>query len=289
MRRFDVQTLGLACAALLLAAAPAFSQSSGLGGGSYGSGSSSGGLGSGGLSSGGFGGSSLGSSGLGSGGSSGMGSSGFGFSTTGGSSSGFGTTGAGTSGALGAGRAGSTQVGATSFEGPYYINPYSLGLASGTSGTTGATSGNFGSPLYNLSTLTTGTASINSSSQNAMANGFGVGVNIRRLPAYATTLKFAVPPPPPPAQVRADLQNMLAQTTAAEPRRFRPHHHGRPGRGPPRAGRGRRRTPVGGEHDAPLTRRQPGPQRTCGGNAGALKRIGRQFNLLFMVRMTLSG
>ena len=149
-------------------------------------------------------------------GSSGTSSSGFGFSTTGGSSSGFGTTGAGTTGAAGTSRTGSTQVGATSFEGPYYINPFTLGLATGTSGTTGATSGSFGSPLYNLSTLTTGTASISSQNSN-MANGFGAGVNIRRLPAYATTLKFAVPPPPPPAQVRADLQDMLAQTTQLNP------------------------------------------------------------------------
>jgi len=209
MRQSDVQTLGLACAALLLAAAPAFSQSGGLGSSSSGSGS--GGLGSGGLSSSGFGGSSAGSGGIGSSGSSGMSSSGFGFSTTGGSSSGFGTTGTGTTGSAIGGRSGTTAVGSTSFLGSYYYNPFALGLAAGN------TSASFGTPLYNLTTNTTGTASINTNMQNAMANGFGMGVNIRRLPAYATTLKFAVPPPPPPAQVRVDLQNMLAQTTQLNP------------------------------------------------------------------------
>ncbi len=213
MRRFDIPTLGLACGALLMAAAPAFCQSTGLGGGS---GLGSSGLGGGsGLGSSGVGGSSLGGGGFGSS----MGSSGFGFSTTGGASS-------GAAGRTTGGRAGTAQVGATSFEGPYFYNPFSLGLPTGSAGiggigsiggTTSTTTGSFGAPLYTLTTNTTGTASINTNLQNQMANGFGVGVNIRRLPAYATTLKFAVPPPPPPAQVRVDLQNMLAQTTQLNP------------------------------------------------------------------------
>lgn len=202
MRRSGIPTLFLTCAAILLASAPTYAQSSGLGSSSSGLGGGSSGLGSSGLGSSGIGGSSLGGGSSGSSGSFGLGSTGFGTTSTTGSTS------------AGAGRSSSSQVGATSFEGPYYINPFSLGLATGTTGTSSTTS-NFGSPLYNL-TSTTGTASINS--QANMANSYGAGVNIRRLPSYATTLKFAAPPPPPPAQVRVDLQNMLAQTTQLNPR-----------------------------------------------------------------------
>ena len=209
MRRM-IAASALTWAALGLATTAATAQSSGLGGG----GLSSSGLGSGGL----------GSSGLGSG----LSSSGFGGSSGFGSSSGFGMsgtgfgTGAATGGnaitggaASGIGGRGAARVGSTSFEGAYFINPFTLGLV-GTNGTVSTTTGNFGSPLYTLPTLTTGTASI--SSQSMTANNYGLGVGIRRLPAYATTLKFAVPPPPPPAQVRFDLQNLLTQTTQLDPR-----------------------------------------------------------------------
>ena len=221
MRRTMLQTstLGLACAALL-AAAPAFAQSTGLGT-SSGSGSfSSSGLGSSGMSSsGGLGSGGLGSGGLGSSGALGSGSSGFGGSSSGGGFSGStgGSTGYGASG----GRGGTTTTpGSTSFLGSYYYNPYSFGLP-----TTNTTSSNsvgtsqvaFGTAIYKLTQTTTGTASINTQNSN-MGNGLGAGFGIRRLPAYATTLRFAVPPPPPPPQVRADLQNMIAQTTQLDSR-----------------------------------------------------------------------
>ena len=221
MRRTLLHTssLGVACSALLLAAAPAFAQtglgSTGGGGSSLGSGGfSSSGLGGGGLgSSSGLGGGGLGSSGFGASGSSGMGGNSFG----GGAGATGGTTGFG--GATG-GRGTTTTPGSTSFLGAYYYNPYSFGMPTTNttaSNSTGTSQVAFGTALYRLTQTTTGTASVNTQNNN-MANGLGVGFGIRRLPAYATTLKFAVPPPPPPPQVRADLQNMIAQTTQLDSR-----------------------------------------------------------------------
>ncbi len=216
MRRWNsrITVLGLACAGLLLAGAPAFAQTSGSSGafggsgssgGSFGGSSSFGGGGAGGMSSGGSG------SGFGgSGGSSFSGGSGSGFG--GGSSSGnsaFGgasgiTPGGQSSTSSIPGRSGpSAAIGATSFLGAYYGNPLAQGLGSGSQA-------KFGSPLYTLTTTgQTGTASIRTT--NPASGYFGAPIGVRRLPAYATTLKIRDMPAPETAlQVRDDLRNMLA-------------------------------------------------------------------------------
>jgi len=197
MRRQDLgrTALGLACAGLLLATAPVFAQS--------GNSSSFG-------SSGGFNSTSIGGGSSSSGGS---GGSSFltGTSGSGGSSFLTGTSGtSGMSGTNGGRSGGTTQVGSTSFLGSSYANPIAMGLSSGSGTTTTNTA--FGTALYNLNTNTnrSGTATVSSSSQNSQS---GAGYNIRRLPAYATTLKIRdLPPPPTATQVQSDLQAMLAQT-----------------------------------------------------------------------------
>ncbi len=198
--------LGLACAGLLLAAAPAFAQNASSFGSSGGFNSTS--IGGGGSSS------SFGSSGGGAFGgssSSGMGgNSAFG-GTSGGNSVFGGTSGTSTT----TGRGGTTQVGSSSFLGASYANPLALGLTTG-SGTTTSTA--FGTALYNLNTSRTGTATVSTSSSNQNSQ-FGAGYNIRRLPGYATTLKIkGLPPPPTGAQVRTDLQTMIAQSPEVDPR-----------------------------------------------------------------------
>ena len=217
MRRWNsrITVLGLACAGLLLAGAPAFAQTSGSSGafggsgssgGSFGGSSSFGGGGAGGMSSGGSG------SGFGgSGGSSFSGGSGSGFGS--GSSSGNSSFG-GASGIRPGGQSStssipgrsgpSAAVGATSFLGAYYGNPLAQGL--------NVNQTNFGAPLFNLTTTgQTGTASILTTNQ---ASGyFGAPIGVRRLPAYATTLKIRDMPAPATAlQVRDDLRNMLARS-----------------------------------------------------------------------------
>jgi hypothetical protein len=214
MRRWNsrITVLGLACAGLLLAGAPAFAQSSSASGAFGGSGSSSG-----------FG----GSSSFGSGGGGGL-SSGGAFGSSG-SSSGFGGTSSSGNSAFGSpsttmaggpsstnsvsGRSGpSAAIGTTSFLGAYYVNPLALGLSTGS--TTGSTTSqaNFGTALYNLTT--TNQTNSSSSRRTAPASGyFGAPIGVRRLPAYATTLRIKdMPPPESPVQVREDLRNMLAQS-----------------------------------------------------------------------------
>jgi hypothetical protein len=195
--------LGVSCVGLLLAAAPAFAQRNS----SFGS-------------SGGFGTTSIGGSGGSMGGSGGS-MGGFGGSTAGGNSflgTGTGTgansflgTGTGGTGANGGRGGATTQIGGTSFLGSYYSNPLAMGL-SGTTGTTGTTTTTFGNPLYNLSNTgaRTGTASVSSGGQSGQ---YGAGYNIRRLPAYAATIKIKdLPPQPTATQVQGDLQAMLNQT-----------------------------------------------------------------------------
>ncbi|HBI44478.1 MAG TPA: hypothetical protein DDY78_16745 [Planctomycetales bacterium] len=102
------------------------------------------------------------------------------------------------------GRSGpSAAIGATSFLGAYYGNPLAQGLGSGSQA-------KFGSPLYTLTTTgQTGTASIRTT--NPASGYFGAPIGVRRLPAYATTLKIRDMPAPETAlQVRDDLRNMLA-------------------------------------------------------------------------------
>jgi hypothetical protein len=199
-----ITVLGLACAGLLLASAPAFAQSVGAGGGSLGGSSFGGSSGSG---------SSFGSSGLSSGGAFG-GSSSFGNS---GSSSGSFTGGSsfigGSSGTTlgsgttsGSGRSSpSAAVGATSFLGANYGNPLA--------GAGGLTTGNakFGTAQFNLTNPQNSAAS--SRATTPISGYFGTPIGLRRLPAYATTLKIKdMPPPETPAEVRTDLQVMLAQS-----------------------------------------------------------------------------
>ncbi len=92
-----------------------------------------------------------------------------------------------------------------------------MGL-SGSSGTT-TTNTAFGNALYNLTTNRNATATVSTSSSNQQNSQYGAGYNIRRLPAYATTLKIKdLPPPPTGAQVRTDLQTMIAQSPDLDPR-----------------------------------------------------------------------
>ena len=217
MRRWNrqVSVFGVACAGLLLAGAPAFAQTIGSGGsfggsgssgGSFGGGSSFGGSGGGGLAGGSGGSSFAGGSGL-----SGGSAFGGGFGVSGNSAFG-GTSGIGSGGQSNAssvpGRSSaSTAVGATSFLGAAYGNPLAGagGLASGGKA-------RFGSPLFTLTTTTqTGTASTRTS--NAAGGYYGGPIGVRRLPAYATTLKIKdMPPPETRAEIRADLQTMLARS-----------------------------------------------------------------------------
>jgi BON domain len=201
MRRWNsrISVFGLACAGLLIAEIPAFAQSmsgsGGFGGGSSG-GSSFGGSSSGfGGSSSGFGGSSSGfggsSSGFGGGSSSGN-------SAFGGSATVPGTT-SNTSSIPGRSGA-SAAIGATSFLGAYYGSPFVLSTGN---------QAKFGSPLYPVTT--TGTAQTRIT--NPSSAYYGAPIGVRRLPAYATTLKIKdMPPPESPLQVRADLQTMLARS-----------------------------------------------------------------------------
>jgi hypothetical protein len=207
MRRWNsrITVLGLACAGLLLAGAPAFAQTNSAGGVFGGSGSSGssfgGGLSSGGgaLGGGALGGGALGGSALGGGSS--FGNNAFGGTTTRQSTS------SSVPGRYGA----SAGIGATSFLGAYYINPLAQGLPTGS--TTGSTTSqaNFGTALFSL-TPTNQTST--SSRTTAAPNGYyGAPIGVRRLPAYATTLKIKnMPPPESPVQVRDDLRNMLAQS-----------------------------------------------------------------------------
>jgi hypothetical protein len=198
-----IYALGLACAGWLLAGAPAFAQSTGssFGGGG---GSSGGGLSFGSSSGSSFGGSSFGGSSSGSS----FGSSGFGGgSTSGNSAFGTNTTRPGSTSNTSSvpGRSGSSaNVGATSFMGAYYGNPLAGGL--------NINQTSIGAPLYNL----TGTAQTSTTSRNATNKApgyYGAPLGLRRLPAYAVTLRIKdMPPPQTPLEVRADLQNMLAQS-----------------------------------------------------------------------------
>jgi hypothetical protein len=204
MRRWNsrISVVSLACAGLVLAGAPALAQTSsasgGFGGGSSGGSSLLGGSGSSSGSS--FGGSSSfgggGSSGNSSfGGSSSSGNSAFGATTSGGQSSSSSVP--GRSGA-------SAAVGATSFLGAYYGNPLAQGL--------NVNQTNIGTPLFNL-TGTAQTTTTNRNSTNQASGYYGAPIGVRRLPAYATTLKIKdMPPLETPVEVRADLQNMLAHS-----------------------------------------------------------------------------
>jgi hypothetical protein len=88
--------------------------------------------------------------------------------------------------------------------GAYYGNPLAQGLS--------VNQTNIGTPLYTL----TGTAQTSTTSRNSTNQGsgyYGAPLGVRRLPAYATTLKIKdMPPPESPLEVRADLQNMLARS-----------------------------------------------------------------------------
>jgi BON domain len=214
MRRWKsrITVLGLACAGLLLAGVPAFAQTSSSSGSFGGSGGSSG-IGSSGPGGSSFGGGSSSSFGVSSGSSFGGGSGGSGFA--GGSSSGnsaFGgasgiTPGGQSSTSSVPGRGASAAIGATSFLGAYYVNPLAQGIGTGST-----TQTKFGSPLFTLATTgQTGTASIRAT--NPASGYFGAPIGVRRLPAYATTLKIKdMPAPETPLQVREDLRNMLAKS-----------------------------------------------------------------------------
>ena len=173
--------------------------------------------------------------------------------TSGGNSAFGGTSGTNT------GRGGTTQVGSTSFLGASYANPLAMGL-SGSSGTT-TTNTAFGNALYNLTTNRNATATVSTSSSNQQNSQYGAGYNIRRLPAYATTLKIKdLPPPPTGRQVRTDLQTMIAQSPDLDPRTpSASSSTGRPSSS--RAGPGRRRAPAGSKHGPPHAPRLPGSQR----------------------------
>jgi hypothetical protein len=88
--------------------------------------------------------------------------------------------------------------------GAYYGNPLAGGL--------NITQTSIGAPLFNL-TGTAQTSLTNRNSANQAPGYYGAPLGVRRLPAYATTLKIKdMPPPETPVEVRADLQNMLARS-----------------------------------------------------------------------------
>ena len=221
--------------------------SSGLGGGGLGSGGlGGGGLGSGGLGSGGLGSGGLGSGGLGSGGlgSSGLGSSGLGgtglsFSGGGSFSGSLGSSslgsvnrsfggGAGYGGGYGGGFGGgygasgaaslNSGISAASYAGVassnlfgnYYANPLAAGL--GSSGT----QSRFGSPLYTVSTATTGgltgTAGVTTNAYGTSGIGGSYGGGRARI--YVVGGEGLRPPVPNLLQLRADLQQVLARSSA---------------------------------------------------------------------------
>jgi hypothetical protein len=220
---------------LLLLVGPALAQTRSGGGG----GTSSGGFGS----SGGSGGSGFGSSSS----SGGFGTSGFGGSGTGGfgsSSSGSFTGGAGSNFTGGGGgnftggtgtsssflRGGTRTTPSTDPTYRYNANPLGIGLASPTSSSAGSqylrqnpySNVIFGNPLFsNLGTTTTGltggtatlglggTGTLGTSSNFMGANSLG----IRRAPAYTVGMAFDPVPPRPLVEIRADLQQVIANSS----------------------------------------------------------------------------
>lgn len=198
MRRQDLKitALGLACVGLLLAAAPAIAQNQMGSTSSFGNSSSSSGSLFGNSSS--LGSNSSSSSFIGGTPSSSSSSSFMGTTTTG--------TQIGTTGRSGA----TTTPGATSFLGANYANPLAMGLGTGTVA-------KFGSVMYNITATKPGTATVNTANLGSQSSGSGF--NIRRLPAYAATLKINNMPPPPTAlQVATDLQTMLVQSPQLDSR-----------------------------------------------------------------------
>jgi hypothetical protein len=103
---------------------------------------------------------------------------------------------------------GTTTPGATSFLGANYANPIAMGAGNGTVA-------RFGSVMYTIAgTSQNPTGAANISTANAANQQYGAGYNIRRLPSYAATLAIKDMPPPPTApQVQADIQGMLAQSS----------------------------------------------------------------------------
>jgi BON domain len=116
------------------------------------------------------------------------------------------------------GRTGTTtsKPGTTSFLGANYANPLAMGIGTNSSVTSAGPA--FGTALYSVTTNQSSTArTANSTNQNNA--GFTSGIGVRRLPAYATTLKIKDPPPPPSASaVQFDLQNMLIQSPQLDSR-----------------------------------------------------------------------
>jgi hypothetical protein len=142
--------------------------------------------------------------------------------TGGGATGGYGTLGGGPGGLRG-------TSGGVSTSNPfysYYANPYALGLATGTTGTYGATGTGaaFGQPLYgNLTTNRTGTTGLpGATGTNSLPGGTAnvsggtypgaSSIGVRRAPAYATTLGFA-PPLMAASQVQGDAQQAIARST----------------------------------------------------------------------------
>jgi BON domain len=104
--------------------------------------------------------------------------------------------------------ASTSKPGTTSFLGPNYANPLAMGLGSNTSITSAGPA--FGTALYTITNTQTNTGRVTTSTTNQNNTSYGSGVGVRRLPAYATTLKIKDPPPPPSAAaVQLDLQNMI--------------------------------------------------------------------------------
>jgi hypothetical protein len=162
------------------------------------------------------------------------------------SSSSFGLSSAGTTGSTssspygqsaGAGSR-STGIGSTSLFGAYYANPLSYGIA-GTSNTNGNTSTSpaYGNVLYNTTSTNSsiynvGTSGSSGSTGNRGSTGrtgtnsgtgtvrtgstssqaFGPMTTYRSSPSFITRLDFASQAPPPRAEVRADLQRLVAES-----------------------------------------------------------------------------
>ena len=108
---------------------------------------------------------------------------------------------------------------ANPFGGTYY-DPLSRGLVGGsTTGGTGSTKGSFGKPLYATNSTGNATTSTNSSSNQNNNASFNT-LNVRRTPAYTTTLASDIPfrVPMPVGKLQAQLHESIQNSSVLKDR-----------------------------------------------------------------------
>lgn len=99
---------------------------------------------------------------------------------------------------------------------PTYVNPMTFGLLNSTG--SGAVNAPFGTPLYSNLTTTTSTTGTRGGAGGTATVTSGMNMpgpqsTSRRMPTYASTVRFRYTPPGP-EQRRGDLQAILARTSA---------------------------------------------------------------------------